>query len=47
MRLWSSASRHLPLVKGVTVHDLDHIGILRLLVTDTFRWKRDWANWRV
>lgn len=29
------------------VHDLPHVQVLGLLVTDTFRWKRPWAAWRV
>jgi hypothetical protein len=29
------------------VHDLAHVQVLGLLVTDTFRWKRPWAEWRV
>lgn len=34
-------------VAGGTVHDIVHVQVLGLLVTDTFRWKRDWATWRV
>ena len=29
------------------VHDLAHVQVLGLLVTDTFRWKRPWATWRI
>lgn len=29
------------------VHDLAHVQVLGLLVTDTFRWKRPWAEWRI
>ncbi len=29
------------------VHDIVQVQILGLLVTDTFRWKRDWASWRI
>jgi hypothetical protein len=29
------------------VHDMVHVQVLGLLVTDTYRWKRDWATWRV
>ncbi len=29
------------------VHDMAHVQVLGLLVTDTYRWKRDWALWRV
>ena len=29
------------------VHDITQVQVLGLLVTDTFRWKRDWAGWRV
>jgi hypothetical protein len=29
------------------VHDMAQVQILGLLVTDTYRWKRDWATWRV
>ncbi|MCC6717449.1 MAG: hypothetical protein IT555_06160 [Acetobacteraceae bacterium] len=29
------------------VHDIVHVQVLGLLVTDTFRWKRDWATWRI
>ena len=29
------------------VHDIVQVQVLGLLVTDTFRWKRDWATWRV
>lgn len=28
-------------------HDADHVRILRLMVTDTYRWRCDWAGWRV
>ena len=35
-----------PPVVGV-VHDIVQVQILGLLVTDTFRWKRDWASWRI
>jgi len=31
----------------VPVHDLAQVHVLGLLVTDTFRWKRDWASWRI
>ncbi|MDE2573787.1 MAG: hypothetical protein KGL55_00600 [Rhodospirillales bacterium] len=54
MHLWSSTSERRPAAPppppsaapGVT-HDLDHIQVLRLFVTDTYRWKRDWAEWRI
>ena len=29
------------------VHDVAQVQVLGLLVTDTFRWKRDWASWRI
>ena len=29
------------------VHDIVQVQILGLLVTDTFRWKREWATWRI
>jgi len=29
------------------VHDVAQVQVLGLLVTDTFRWKRDWATWRI
>lgn len=29
------------------VHDVAQVQVLGLLVTDTFRWKRDWAQWRM
>lgn len=29
------------------VHDVAQVQVLSLLVTDTFRWKRDWASWRI
>ena len=29
------------------VHDIVQVQVLGLLVTDTFRWKRDWASWRI
>lgn len=29
------------------VHDITQVHVLGLLITDTFRWKRDWAGWRV
>ena len=29
------------------VHDIVQVQVLGLLVTDTFRWKRDWASWRM
>ena len=32
---------------GALVHDIVHVQVLGLLVTDTFRWKRDWAAWRI
>ena len=32
---------------GVVVHDIIQVQVLGLLVTDTFRWKRDWASWRM
>ena len=35
-----------PAPAGV-VHDIVQVQILGLLVTDTFRWKRDWASWRI
>ena len=28
-------------------HDADHVRILRLMVTDTYRWRCDWAAWRI
>ncbi|MCX7383986.1 MAG: hypothetical protein NT133_21790 [Alphaproteobacteria bacterium] len=28
-------------------HDADHVRILRLMVTDTYRWRCDWAAWRM
>lgn len=32
---------------GAVVHDTAQVHVLGLLVTDTFRWKRDWASWRI
>lgn len=32
---------------GAVVHDIVQVQVLGLLVTDTFRWKRDWASWRM
>ncbi len=29
------------------MHDAGYVQILRLLVTDTYRWKCDWAAWRM
>jgi len=29
------------------VHDVAHVHALGLLVTDTYRWKRPWAEWRI
>ena len=29
------------------VHDAAQVQVLGLLVTDTYRWKRDWAAWRI
>jgi len=29
------------------VHDVAQVQVLGLLVTDTFRWKREWASWRI
>ena len=29
------------------VHDVDHVTAMRLVVRDTYVWKRSWANWRV
>ncbi len=28
-------------------HDADHARVLRLMVTDTYRWQHDWAAWRL
>ena len=39
----ASASR----VAAAPVHDIVQVQVLGLLVTDTFRWKRDWAGWRI
>lgn len=36
-----------PAPASVVVHDIVQVEVLGLLVTDTFRWKRDWANWRM
>lgn len=32
---------------SAVVHDIVQVQVLGLLVTDTFRWKRDWASWRM
>jgi hypothetical protein len=32
---------------AVPVHDAAQVQVLGLLVTDTYRWKRDWAAWRI
>lgn|GEM_PF-2333678 len=35
-------------VKAVRpVHDVDHVTAMRLVLRDTYVWKRSWANWRV
>ena len=36
-----------PVPASGVVHDIVQVQVLGLLVTDTFRWKRDWANWRI
>ncbi len=41
-----NAAAPAPATTGV-VHDIVQVQILGLLVTDTFRWKRDWATWRI
>lgn len=41
-----TATAAAPAAAGV-VHDIVQVQILGLLVTDTFRWKRDWASWRI
>jgi len=46
MRFWGSkgaAAEAAPAVR----HDAEHVQVLRLMVTDTFQWKCDWANWRI
>ncbi len=35
------------MVPEPVVHDPAQVQVLGLLVTDTFRWKREWAEWRV
>ena len=48
MSLWGS--RNVGLRNGespVVLHDADHVQLLRLMVTDTYRWKCDWADWRI
>ena len=48
MRLWSSNEKNVVAPPNVTVvHDVEHVQILRLLVADTYRWKREWATWRI
>jgi len=48
MRLWSSneTTASAPPNPAV-IHDVEHVQILRLLVADTYRWKQDWASWRI
>lgn len=45
-----AAAKPAPPPGGATagvVHDLAQVQVLGLLVTDTFRWKREWATWRM
>ena len=33
---------------GLTLrHDAEHVRVLRLMVTDTYQWKFNWAEWRL
>lgn len=36
-----------PQGQAAPVHDMVQVQVLGLLVTDTYRWKRDWADWRI
>jgi len=36
-----------PVPPRAVVHDTVQVQVLGLLITDTFRWKRDWAGWRI
>ena len=51
MRLWPTTTtkpdRPASVAPVVILHDVDHVQILRLLVLDTYRWKKNWATWRV
>lgn len=46
MNLWPIARKAEP-APPPPRHDADHVRILRLMVTDTYRWRCDWAGWRV
>lgn len=52
MRIWPATTTKPdhpapPPVTVAVLHDVEHVQILRLLVLDTYRWKKNWAAWRV
>ncbi len=48
MHLWPLSKAEAPAPQPAPPrHDLDHVRILRLMVTDTYRWRCDWATWRI
>ena len=50
MHLWPQSRKPEPTLSAASptvLHDAGHVRILRLMVTDTYRWKCDWAAWRL
>ena len=51
MQFWGQSDRRpdpaSAAAAATVVHDAGHVQILRLMVTDTYRWKCDWASWRM